>query len=540
MADIRASLIEALHAALIAAGIDLPAGFRAGLERPARPEHGDWSSNVALATARGTGRIPRELAAELAAWLDKHRPEHVAEVSTAGPGFINFRLAPGWLHSVVREAVAAGTEGYGRRNLGRGRTVIVEFVSANPTGPVHAGHGRGAAYGDAVARLLARCGYRVQREFYVNDRGTQMELYAASLAAARKNQPVPDGGYNGQYIADWAAEMPADADPRRWGRQKALATQKEVLGSMAVEFDTWFSEQSLVDSGAIDETLALLEAAGACYDSGGARWLRTRDHGDDKDRVLVKSDGEYTYLLPDIAYHRDKLDRVGPEGLLINVWGADHHGYVARMKAALAALGYDPNRLEVVVTQLVHLERDGEDVKLSKRAGEIIELGDVIDEVGADATRFTYLLQSMDSTPTFDLAAAAAQVMENPVFYVQMAHARLCSIAARARAGGMVGDSAAPVDLGVLDHERELDMMRRLSTLEEVIATAAEERAPHRITTWLRDFAAAVHGFYHDCQVMGTGIAPELTRARLMLIEAARVGLATALGVLGVSAPEAM
>ncbi len=540
MADIRTSLSDALRAALVAAGVDLSAGFSVGLERPARREHGDWSSNAALAVAKQVERNPRELAGELAAWLEENQPEHVAEVSVAGPGFINFRLAPSWLHSVVSDAVAAGAGSYGRQNLGQGRTVIVEFVSANPTGPVHAGHGRGAAYGDAVALLLEWCGYTVQREFYINDRGTQMELYGASLAAVREGQPVPEDGYNGQYIVDWAPDMPADADPRQWGRERALADQREVLGTMAVEFDTWSSEQALVDSGAIDDALGALDAAGASYQSAGALWLRSSDHGDDKDRVLIKSDGEYTYLLPDIAYHRDKLDRAGSEGLLINVWGADHHGYVARMKAAMAALGCDPASLEVVVTQLVRLERDGEEVRLSKRTGDLIELRDVIDEVGADATRFTYLLQSMDTAPTFDLAKAAAQVMENPVFYVQMAHARVCSIAARAQADGVVRGSADQVDLSVLVHERELEIMRQLSTLGEVIASAANERAPHRVTTWLRDFAAAVHSFYHDCYVVGSGIPPELTQARLVLIDAARVGLAVGLGTLGVSAPESM
>ncbi len=540
MADIRTSLSDALRGALVAVGVDLPADFSVGLERPARREHGDWSSNAALAIAKGAGRNPRELAAELAAWLEENRPEHVAEVSVAGPGFVNFRLAPSWLHSVVADAVSADVDSYGRQKLGEGRTVIVEFVSANPTGPVHAGHGRGAAYGDAVARLLEWCGYYVQREFYINDRGTQMELYGASLTAVRAGQPVPEDGYNGQYIADWAAEMPADADARQWGRERALADQQDVLGSMAVEFDTWFSEQALVDSGAIDNTLAALGAAGASYEAEGALWLRSSDHGDDKDRVLIKSDGEYTYLLPDIAYHRDKLDRAGQEGLLINVWGADHHGYVARMKAAMAALECDPASLEVVVTQLVRLERDGEEVRLSKRTGDLIELRDVIDEVGADATRFTYLLQSMDTAPTFDLTKAAAQVMENPVFYVQMAHARVCSIAARAQADGVERQSIDQVDLSLLVHERELEIMRQLSTLGEVIAAAAEERAPHRMTAWLRDFAAAVHSFYHDCYVVGTGIAPDLTQARLALIDAARVGLAVGLGTLGVSAPESM
>ncbi len=540
MADIRTSLSDALRGALVVAGVDLPADFSVGLERPARREHGDWSSNAALAIAKGAGRNPRELAAELSAWLEENRPEHVAEVSVAGPGFVNFKLAPSWLHSVVVDAVVASVDNYGRQNLGEGRTVIVEFVSANPTGPVHAGHGRGAAYGDAVARLLEWCGYHVQREFYINDRGTQMDLYAASLAAARAGQPVPEDGYNGQYIAEWASEMAVDADARQWGRERALDDQRDVLSSMGVEFDTWFSEQALVDSGAIDDTLAALDAAGASYGSDGALWLRSSDHGDDKDRVLVKSDGEYTYLLPDIAYHRDKLDRAGSDGLLINVWGADHHGYVARMKAAMAALGCDPASLEVVVTQLVRLERDGEEVRLSKRTGDLIELRDVIDEVGADAARFTYLLQSMDTAPTFDLAKAAAQVMENPVFYVQMAHARVCSIAARAQADGVERLSIDQVDLSLLVHERELEIMRQLSTLGEVIAAAAEERAPHRMTAWLRDFAAAVHSFYHDCYVVGTGIAPELTQARLVLIDAARVGLAVGLGTLGVSAPESM
>ncbi len=540
MADIRTSLSDALRGALVAAGVDLPADFSVGLERPARREHGDWSSNAALAIAKGAERNPRELAAELAAWLEENRPGHVAVVSVAGPGFVNFKLAPSWLHSVVVDAVTAGVDDYGRQGLGEGRTVIVEFVSANPTGPVHAGHGRGAAYGDAVARLLEWCGYDVQREFYINDRGTQMELYGASLAALRAGEPVPEDGYNGQYIADWAAEMPADADARQWGRERALADQRDVLGLMGVEFDTWFSEQALVDSGAIGDTLAALDAAGASHESDGALWLRSSDHGDDKDRVLVKSDGEYTYLLPDIAYHRDKFDRAGQEGLLINVWGADHHGYVARMKAAMAALGCDPASLEVVVTQLVRLERDGEEVRLSKRTGDLIELRDVIDEVGADATRFTYLLQSMDTAPTFDLTRAAAQVMENPVFYVQMAHARVCSIAARAQADGVERQSTDQVDLSLLVHERELEIMRQLSTLGEVIAAAAEERAPHRMTAWLRDFAAAVHSFYHDCYVVGTGIAPELTQARLVLIDAARVGLAVGLGTLGVSAPESM
>ncbi len=540
MVDIRTCLIDALHDALQAADVELPAGFQASLERPARRTHGDWSSNVALALAKSAGRNPRELAEQLAAQINVHKPAHVAEVNVAGPGFVNFTLAPSWLHNVVIDAISAGTDTYGRHTFGENQTVIIEFVSANPTGPVHAGHGRGAAYGDATARLLERCGYKVIREFYINDRGKQMDLYAASLAARRDAKPIPKDGYKGHYIADWAVEMPADADVRQWGCERALADQQDTLRAMSVRFDTWFSEQSLLDDGAIQQTLTALVKADATYEFEGALWLRSTAYGDDKDRVLIKTDGEYTYLLPDIAYHRNKLERVGGNGFLLNVWGADHHGYVARMKAALTALGYDPAQLEVAITQLVRLERDGEEVRISKRTGELIELREVLEEVGADAARFTYLLQSMDTAPTFDLAKAAAQVMENPVFYVQMAHARLCSIAARARAQGIERDAIETVDLSLLVHEREHELMRQLSLLSEVIAAAAKERAPHRIGMWLRDFASTVHGFYHDCYVVGTGISPRLTQARLVLTDAGRVGLAVGLNTLGVSASEAM
>ena len=540
MADIRLSLIDALHGALQSAAVELPPGFQAGLERPARREHGDWSSNAALVLAKPVGCNPRELASQLVSWLETNRPTHVAEVTVAGPGFVNFHLADSWLHSVITDAVQAGADSYGRHAFGNGQNVIVEFVSANPTGPVHAGHGRGAAYGDAVARLLERCGYTVNREFYINDRGTQMDLFGASLTARHKGQPVPEDGYSGQYISDWVQEMPANTDARQWGCQRALVDQKQVLQAMSVSFDTWFSEQALVDSGAIAHTLEALKSADATYEAQGALWLRSSDYGDDKDRVLIKADGEYTYLLPDIAYHCDKLKRVGPDGVLINVWGADHHGYIARMKAALAALGHDPSRLEVEVTQLVRLERDGVEVRIAKRSGTIVELRDVIDEVGADAARFTYLLQSMDTAPTFDLAKVAAQVMENPVFYVQMAHARLCSIADRARAAGVVQGGIHQTNLGLLTHEREHEMIRQLALFGEITAAAAQERAPHRVTAWLRDFAGTVHGFYHDCYVVGSHIAPELTQARLALVDAGRVGLAAGLATLGVSAPQAM
>ncbi len=534
---IRDQLADALRTALDTLEVD-PLPDEIQLERPARREHGDWSSNVALATAKKAGRNPRELAMALAEALNAAPPAHVLAVEVAGPGFVNFRLADSWLHDVLAEVVDEGLDGYARLDSGAGTRVMVEFVSANPTGPLHAGHGRGAAYGDSLARVLERCGYEVSRENYLNDRGTQMQLFAASLAARQAGEPVPEGGYNGEYIVDWAAEIPAGADVLEWGEARAIEDHRTTLGRMNVHFDTWFSERSLVDAGAIETTLDDLRARGVVDDTDGAVWLRSTDFGDDKDRVLVKSDGEFTYLLPDIAYHRDKFAR--GFDLLINVWGADHHGYVARMKAAMQALGHDPDELEVSIVQLVALMKGGEPVKLSKRAGDIVELADVLDEVGPDAARLTYLLQSVDSPQTFDIDVVTSQGNDNPVFYVQMAYSRIRSIKRVAADREVTRLPLAEVDLGLLVHERELEVLRVLSTLPEVVAAAAADRAPHRITTWVRELAGAVHGFYHDCYVLGEGVSPELTQARLWLVEAAEIGLAIGLDLLGASAPESM
>jgi arginyl-tRNA synthetase len=533
---IRDQLAEALRDALRALQVDPPEAIQ--LERPARREHGDWSSNVALATGKRAGRNPRELAQEIAAHLDASPPPHVTAVEVAGPGFVNFRLADSWLHDVLGEVVTQGVEGYARPDLGGGRRVDIEFVSANPNKPIHAGHGRGAVYGDTVARLLERCGHAVTREFYLNDRGVQMQKYAESLAARKKGEAPPADGYHGAYVTEWAAEMPDDADPLEWGYARALSSHRETLARLGITFDVWFSERSMVESGAIDETLADLRERGVVYDADGAVWLRSSDHGDDKDRVLVKSDGEFTYLLPDIAYHRDKFSRGFDQ--LIDVWGADHHGYVPRMRAALHALGHDASQFEVVITQLVSLEREGEAVAMSGRAGDVIDLDDIIGEVGADAVRFTYLLQSVDTSQSVDLELIKRKVMDNPVFYVQMAHARLRSIERVAGERGVTRSPLHDVDVARLVHPRELDVLRQLFELPNIMAIACNDRAPHRVTAWLRDLAAAVHGFYHDCYVMGDGIDPQLTQARLWLVEAARVGLVIGLGVLGVHAPESM
>ena len=532
---IRDSLTAALRSALTAAGIDAPAEIH--LERPARREHGDWSSNVALATAKAHGRVPRELAADLVAHLEQAPPAHVERVEIAGPGFVNFHLRETWLHDVLVDVVEAGEDGFARLDLGGGRTVNVEFVSANPTGPLHAGGGRWAAYGDALCRILERTGHRVHREYYLNDRGVQMQLFGASLVARKAGTELPEDGYAGEYIAEWAAEMPDDADPVEWGYERVKRDLRESLAAIGVEFDTWFSERSLVESGAIDATLAELRERGVAYDQDGAVWLRTTDFGDDKDRVLVKSDGEPTYLLPDIAYHRDKFAR-GHE-LLIDIWGSDHHGYVARLKAGVQALGHDPEDLEIILGQLVVLVRGGEEVRLSKRAGTMVLLDDLVEAVGADVARLTFLLQSLDTRQTIDLDLITAQSNENPVFYVQYAHARIHSIGRKAAEAGVVRGPLAEADLSLLVHERELDVLRKLSELPEVLELACVDRAPHKITTWVRELADRFHGFYHDCYVIGD-VPPELTQARLWLVEAARIGLSIGLDLLGVSAPESM
>lgn len=534
--DVRDHLRAALHDALKAAGID-PLPKEIALERPANRDHGDWSSNVALATAKKAGRNPRELGQKLCDALNASLPAHVTAVEIAGPGFVNFRLADTWLHDVLVDVLEQGTESYATHGFGDGAHVNVEFVSANPNKPLHAGHGRGACYGDSVARLKERCGFRVTRETYINDRGVQMTNYAESLAAAKRGDPIPAHGYHGDYITEWADEMPADADALEWGLERGLTSHRATLEALNIHHDVWFSERSLVANGAIEESLDALRAHGAVFEDDGATWLRSSSQGDDKDRVLVKSDGDFTYLTPDIAYHRDKFSR---SDLLFNVWGADHHGYIQRMKAAMQLLGHNPDELEIVITQMVDLVRDGEAFQMSGRSGDQIDLDDIISEVGPDAARFTYLIQSVDSRQTFDVDEVAQQGMDNPVFYVQYAHARICSILAKATEAGVERLPLADIDRSLLVHERELDLLRNLNTLPDTVRVACQDNGPHRVAAWSREQAGALHGFYHDCYVMGDGVSGELTQARLALVAASQVGLQIALDLLGVSAPESM
>ena len=534
MPDVRDGLREGLRTALEGAGVT-PAPAVIAVERPRERSHGDWSSNVALASAKAARRPPRQLAEQLVARLSADPPPHVVAVETAGPGFVNFRLAPSWLHEVLRDVIDAGVDGYARSDTGAGRTVSVEFVSANPTGPLHAGHGRWAAYGDSLCRLLERCGYRVLREFYINDRGRQIDLFAASLAARRRGEVPPDDGYHGEYVTEWAAEMPDGADARSWGLERARRDQTETLDAMNVAFDTYTSEAALVARGAMDDALHELRGRDMVYEQDGAVWLRTGDFGDSADRVVVKSDSEPTYFLPDIAYHHEKFSR---GELVIDILGADHHGYVPRMRAALAALGHGRDAYEALIGQNVTLRRAGVEVRLSKRAGDMVLVSELLDEVGPDVTRLVYLLQSIDTTQTIDIDVVSAQSAENPVYYLQYAHARIHSLGRQAAARGVERTPLEGVDLSVLVHERELDVLRALATLPDTVVGAMHARAPHQITAWARGLAAAFHRFWHDCPILRDDVDDHLRQARLWLVEAARVGLTVALAILGVSAPE--
>ena len=560
MKSIQDILREALGEAFGRLGVDAGKVGDIGLEQPARREHGDWSSNAAMALAKSAGKPPRDLAGEVCEVLSAGLPQHVSGAEIAGPGFINFHLADSWWHAVLEQVVTEGAD-YGRLNFGEGHQVNLEFVSANPTGPLHAGHARGAAYGDALGSILERCGYEVEREFYVNDRGAQLDIFAVSLAARRVGLPPPPDGYHGDYVDEWASDLPVDlaaivegieprdewyaqvashssfGDLRAWGRDHSIADQKATLGRLNIVFDKWFSETSLLESGRVEDLLAGLRADGTSYKKDGATWLRVSDFGDDQDRVLVKSDGELTYLLPDIAYHQDKLARADT---LIDIWGADHHGYIARMKSAIAAFGENPERLEVILCQIVKLQRDGKEVKLSKRKGDIIALGEIIDEIGPDAARFAYLLQSPDSQQTVDLNVLAEKSMENPVFYVQYAHVRACAILRQAAELGIERQAVSETNLALLSHEREREVLRCLGDLPAEIETACHARAPHRIVSWLRELASAFHSFYHDCRVTGDDVPDDLTHARLSLVDAVRIGLAIGLDLVGVSKPERM
>lgn len=521
------------------------------VERPKNPEHGDYATNVALRLAKPAGRPPREVAELLAAELRTHAG--IDRVDVAGPGFLNITLAQGALGLIAVQAVTAGP-GYGHTEVLAGQRINLEFVSANPTGPVTLGSTRWAAVGDAIARLLEASGAAVSREYYVNDAGSQIERFGRSLQASALGRPIPEDGYQGDYVETVAAgvvagapgllERPEEEQVAVFAEQGVAAMVADIrstLEGFGVRFDTFFSEKTLHESGALEKAVARLREEGHVFEAEGAIWLRTTDFGDDKDRVLVKADGEPTYFAADCAYYLDKRAR-GFDKIVIML-GADHSGYVGRYKALVHATGDHPDRhLEILIGQLVNLVKDGEPVRMSKRKGNFVLLTDLVDAVGLDAARYALARASVDQQIDIDADLWSRKTNDNPVFYVQYAHARIASVLRNAADLGLALGPADDVDAALLAHERENDLLRALGEFPRVLSTAAELRAPHRVARYLEELAGTYHRFYDACRVLPRGDeeATPLTTARLWLCAATATVLRNGLGVLGVSAPERM
>jgi arginyl-tRNA synthetase len=536
-------------------------------EVPRDPQFGDLASTVALTLAREERQPPRRIAEVILAHLED--PEGIlSNTEVAGPGYLNFRFSPRFWQSRLADLER---QDYGLANIGQGRRVLIEFVSANPTGPLHVGHGRGAVIGDVVARLLSASGHAVTREYYVNDAGRQIATLGRSafirlLEAYGHEEPLPEDGYPGEYlselmtgqresavreiaaaigcappasaIADFLLQNRETAEPvlARFAADRLLEVIRSDLRSIRVDFDVFSSETALRTDGLVGAALDELDRRGLLYESEGARWFRTSQFGDEKDRVVARSNGELTYFAADIGYHREKIARGYDE--LIDVWGADHHGHIKRVEAAIEALGSDPKLLNVILVQLVRLTRGGEPVRMGKRSGEFVTMREVVDEVGADATRFFFLMRKADSHLDFDLDLAKKQSSENPVFYVQYAHARICSLFRQAEAEGLGVPSAAEVDATLIGGPEEQELLTSLVRFPDTVEEAVREREPHRIVFHLIDMAGSFHRFYNRHRVVGA--EPAVARARLYLAAATRRVLATGLGLLGVRAPESM
>lgn len=531
-------LAVAVREALAAAGLpDAEPTF----ERPRSPEHGDWSTNVALALAKRAGTPPRAVAERLTSALG--RVEGIDAVEVAGPGFVNFRLTPTWLGDTVRAVLAEG-DAYGRQQLvPPGRRAQVEFVSANPTGPLHIGAARWAAVGDALANLFDATGWDVSREYYFNDAGEQMERFGASVLAAMRGEDPPEDGYRGSYIGELAEELrgeglgPEDTEAVTEAAYQSMLRQiQRTLDAFHLHFDSYFGERTLHAVGAIEVAVDRLRGSGHVYEADGATWLRTTTFGDDKDRVLLRADGRPTYFAADCAYLVSKVER--GFDLCLYLLGADHHGYVGRLVAIARAMGLEEGRVEVVIGQLVRFVRAGQAVKMSKRTGELVTVDDLLEEVGADAARYTFLRTSIDVGFDFDFADVVRTERDNPVYYVQYSHARIASIMREAAARGVAPGRPEDAPLERLGHPTETELVRRISTWPEVVAYAAEGRAPHRVARFCEELAEAFHRFYTECQVLGDDAG--LTRARYHLVAATRQTLVNALGILGVGAPDRM
>ena len=566
--SLESVLYQALKAAVEAGELPLNEIPQPSLERPREEGHGDWACTIAMRLAKAAHMNPRAIAQAIV----DHLPENnlVESFEIAGPGFINLTLTNASFQAVVSEARQQGSD-FGKSELSEPCKVNLEYVSANPTGPMHVGHGRWAALGDAIARVMRHAGYSVDEEFYINDQGNQMNVFGNSVVVRYQqllgqDVEMPEACYGGAYIKDIAQAI-IDADGDKWldanederlvafrerGYAMMLDSVKDTLSTFGNNFDTWFSERSLFVADENGETkqqraFDVMNEKGLLFEAEGATFFRSTDYGDDKDRVLVKANGDLTYFMSDVAYHYDKMQRGYDH--LIDIWGADHHGYIQRCKAMMAAWGY-PDALEVVLGQLVNLLRDGEPVRMSKRTGEMVTFQELIDEVGVDATRYLMLSKSADQAIDFDIEVAKKQDSSNPVYYVQYAHARICSILRKAgEARGMNVESAGieeivaelgldDIDLSPLAHESELALMRKMADFSDLVAGAARDRAPFRLTHYAQELAGLFHSFYGNCHVLGEEESVE--KARLALADSTRIVLALSLDLLGVSAPERM
>ncbi len=547
-ADLAVLLRSVAAAVLAEHGLDAAALPEAvTVERPRNPEHGDYATNLALQVAKKVGANPRELAGWLAEALAAS--DGIASAEVAGPGFVNLRLEASAQGVIVSDIVTAGA-GYGRSGLLDGQKINLEFVSANPTGPIHIGGTRWAAVGDALGRLLSTQGAEVVREYYFNDHGAQIDRFVNSLIAAANGQPAPEDGYAGAYISDIAAQVLAKAPDalalpddeqretfRSIGVDLMFTHIKASLHEFGTDFDVYTHEDSMHTSGRVDQAIAKLRETGNIYEKDGATWLRTTEFGDDKDRVVIKSDGQPAYIAGDLAYYLDKRQR--GFDLCIYMLGADHHGYIARLKAAAAALGDDPDTVEVLIGQMVNLVRDGQPVRMSKRAGNVITLDDLVESIGVDAARYALTRSSVDTPIDIDLQLWSSASSENPVYYVQYAHARLSALARNAAELGLAADTA---HLELLTYDKEGTLIRSLGEFSRVLQTAANLREPHRVCRYLEDLAGDYHRFYDSCRVLPQGDEEptDLHRTRLALCDATRQVIANGLGILGVSAPERM
>ncbi|GAB2542139.1 arginine--tRNA ligase [Gracilibacillus alcaliphilus] len=545
---VKEEIKQAVLKAELASETELPAII---LEQPKDKAHGDYATNIAMQLARVAKKPPRQIAEELITRLNTAKV-FIEKVDIAGPGFINFSMNNQYLTELIPTILQQGSE-YGSSDTGKGEKIQVEFVSANPTGDLHLGHARGASVGDSLCNILDKAGYKVQREYYINDAGNQILNLAVSvqaryLQAIGREAAMPEDGYHGADIIKIGEQLAAEhgealleksedeqlAFFRSYGLKVELDKLANDLEQFRVTFDNWFSETSLYEEDKVIPAIETLREKGYIYEQDGATWFRTTVFGDDKDRVLIKQDGSYTYLSPDIAYHKNKLDRGFDQ--LIDIWGADHHGYIPRMKAAIQALGYDADTLEVEIIQMVNLFENGEKVKMSKRSGKAVTLRELMEEVGIDAMRYFFVMRSADSHLDFDMDLAKSQSTENPVYYVQYAHARICTMLKQAEEKGIVFDS---YDTNLLQSEKAEDLLKKLGEFTQVVADAATNRTPHRVTQYIFDLAALLHSFYNAEKVINEAEL-EATKVKLALMDAVRITLANGMKLIGVHAPDSM